>query len=221
VSRASTITKAALRTAVVGALALSLGGCQLLGLLGGGNKNPAQLYRFGASEGAPLAPVSTAAVNVQLSNLRMDPAAEGDRLLGITGTEAAYIANSRWVAPARDLFTHAAERAFDRAGVRLIRRDQPISPDLSLALEVPTFEARYENGAQAAPTVIVEVRAALVAGRQRDVLGETTYTVRQPAAENRVGAIVAAFDQATRGALDQTAAWAATTARTAPARPAR
>jgi cholesterol transport system auxiliary component len=125
------------------------------------------------------------------------------------------------VAPARDLFTHAAERAFDRAGVRLIRRDQPISPDLSLAMEVPTFEARYENGAQAAPVVIVEVRAALVHGRQRDVLGETTYTVRQPASENRVGAIVTAFDQATRSALDQTATWAAATARTAPARPAR
>jgi cholesterol transport system auxiliary component len=222
VSRASTITAGALKVAVAGALALSLGGCAILGLLGGGGKkNAAQLYRFGASEGAALAPVSTSAVNVQLSNLRMDPAAEGDRLLGVTGTEAAYIANSRWVAPARDLFTHAAERAFDRAGVRLVRRDQPITPDLSLALEVPTFEARYENGAEAAPVVIVEVRAALVQGRQRDVLGETTYTVRQPATENRVGAIVTAYDQATRSALDQTAAWAAATARRAPPAPTR
>ena len=218
-SRASTITSAALKAAATGALVLSLGGCAVLGLLGGGGKkNAAQLYRFGGSEGVAAAPVATSATNIQLSNLRMDPAAEGDRILGVTGTEAAYIANSRWVAPARDLFTAAAERAFDRAGLRLIRRDQPISPDLSLALEVPTFEARYENGAQAAPIVIVEVRAALVHGRQRDVLGETSYTVRQPAAENRVSAIVTAFDQATRQALEQTATWGAATARTAPRR---
>ena len=206
------------RILAVTALSLSLGGCALLGMLGGGSKNPAQLYRFGGAETTASGPVAAGAVNVQLSSLRMDSAAEGDRLLAITDTEASYIADSRWVAPAQDLMTLAAERAFDRVGLRLIRRGQPIGPDISLSLEVPTFEARYENGADAAPVVVVEIRAALIAGPTRDVLGEAAYTVRQPAPANRVGAIVAAYDLAVRQALDQTAGWAATTVRTLPPR---
>ena len=210
------------RLAAVAALALTLGGCALMGLLGGGGKPP-QLYRFGGADTAVSGPVAAGALNIYLSNLRMDPAAEGDRLLALTGTEASYIAQSRWVAPAQDLMIAAAERAFDRVGLRLVRRGQPIGPDLSLTLEVPTFEARYENGGDAAPVVVVEMRAALVSGTAREVIGEYATTVRQPAGANRVGAIVAAYDQAVRQALDQTAGWAATAVRSAPARtpPAR
>lgn len=204
------------QAAVAVALSLSLGGCAILGALGGGgNKNRAQLYRFG-SEAQASAPVAAGARTVQLNSLRFNPAAEGDRILSVTGAEAAYLANSRWVAPASDLFAAAAERAFDRAGVRLSRRDQPFDADANLVIEVPTFEARYENGAEAPPVVVVEVRATLLSGRERKVLGETAYTVRQPASENRVSVIVQAFDAATQQALDQTAAWAASTVRAAP-----
>jgi cholesterol transport system auxiliary component len=205
-----------LKAAAAAALSLTLGGCAILGALGGGgNKNRAQLYRFGG-EAAVAGPTNASSRTVKLHSVSFDPAAEGDRILSITGAEAAYLSNSRWVAPARDLFAEAAERAFDRAGVRLARRDQPFDAETSLVLEVPTFEARYENGPEAAPVVVVEVRAALVTGRSRQILGETSYTVRQPAAENRVTMIVQAFDQASRQALDQTAAWAATTAQAAP-----
>ena len=205
------------RLAAVAALALTLGGCALMGLLGGGGK-PAQLYRFGGSETAATGPVPADATNIYLSSLRIDPGAEGDRLLAITGAEASYIAETRWVAPANDLMIAAAERAFDRVGLRLVRRGQPIGPDLSLTLEVPTFEARYDNGADAAPVVVVEMRAALVSGPSREVMGEYATTVRRPAGANRVGLIVEAYDQAVRQALHETAAWAATAVRNAPAR---
>jgi cholesterol transport system auxiliary component len=186
--------------------ALALGGC---GLLGGGK--PANLYRFGASEApASAAPgPGAAARTIALNSFTFAPESEGDRILTVTGTEAAYIKGARWVAPARDLLTVAAERAFDRAGVRLSRRTQPFNPKTGLVLEVPTFEARYENGAKAAPVVIVEVRASIVTLPARQVVGETAFTARQPAADNRVGAIVDAFDVATRQALDHTARWAA------------
>lgn len=205
-----------LKTAAAVTLSLSLGGCAILGALGGGgNKNRAQLYRFGG-EAPAAAAVAASARTVQLNSLRFHPAAEGDRILSVTGSEAAYLANSRWVAPARELFSEAAERAFDRAGVRLSRRDQPFDADANLVLEVPTFEARYESGPEAPPVVVVEVRASMVSGRARDVLGETAYTVRVPTTENRVSVIVQAFDEAARQALDQTAAWAASTAAAAP-----
>lgn len=200
------------RLLLILAATLSLGGCALLGLGGGGKK--AQMYRFGPGEATATVPART----VTLQSLTFEPAAEGDRLLTITGSEAAYISNTRWVAPARDLFTQAAERAFDRAGVRLARRNQAIDSGASLVLEVPAFETRYEAGAQAAPVVVVEVRATLVTGGGKEVLGETAFAVRQPAAANRVGEIVAAYDAATRSALDQTAAWAAGRAPAAAAR---
>ena len=187
--------------------AFALGGCALLG----GGK-PAQLYRFGATEAAAAASPVAAGRTVALGTVAFAEESEGDRILTVTGSEAAYIKASRWVAPASELFTTAAERAFDRVGVRLVRRGQPFTTDSSLVLEVPTFEARYENGAKAAPIVVVEVRASLLSGTDRRLIGETAYTARQPAAENRVGAIVEAFDVATRQALDHTAAWAASRA---------
>jgi cholesterol transport system auxiliary component len=207
-----------MRAAGLAALAgaLALGGC---GLLGGGK--PAVLYRFGAGEAAAAPATATASRSIALANLTFAEESEGDRILTVTGGEAAYIAQTRWVAPARDLFTAAAERAFDRSGARLVRRGQPFDTDSSLILEVPTFEARYENGAKAAPVVVVEVCASLVTGTEQRLLGETAYTARQPAAENRVGAIVDAFDVATRQALDHTAGWAAARAPAPAARPAR
>lgn len=204
--------------ALVAASSLALGGCSILGLLsGGGGGDPAQLYRFGADPDATSATrTPTSAPAVRLASVTFDRAADTDRLLGVTGLETAYIANSRWVSPARDLFVRAADRAFDRAGLRLVRREQAIENEAGLVLEVPTFEARYENGADAPPVVIVEVRGAMVRGRGRELMGETAHIARVPATENRVSAIVAAYDAATREAVDHLAQWAGQTVRSAP-----
>ncbi len=202
--------RAILTTAVVGAAVGLLGGCSLLG----GGK-PAQLYRFGVAEAAPTP--ATARV-VQLNGLEFQPAAEGDRLLAVNGSEAFYLAQSRWVSPARELFTQAADRAFDRAGMDLIRRGQPQTPTANLNLTVPVFEARYLGGLEAAPTVLVEVEAALASTTgERGSLGSTRAAASVPATANTVPAIVAAYDAASRQALDQVAAWAATTAGAGPA----
>ena len=187
-----------------------LSGC---GLLGGGK--PAQLYRFGAADAA-AAPA--AATVVQLNGLEFQPAAEGDRLLAVNGSEAFYVAQSRWVSPARELFIQAADRAFDRTGLDLIRRGQPQTPVANLNLTVPVFEARYLNGVEAAPTVFVEVEAAMASTTGgRGPLGSTRAAATVAASANTVPAIVAAYDAASRQALDQVAVWAGTTARAAPA----
>lgn len=188
------------------ALALSttllLGGCALLG--GGGKR--AQMYRFGEGD-APTATVQARVV--QLNGLTFQGAAEGDRLLALNGAEAFYIAQSRWVSPAQELFTQAADRAFDRAGLNLIPRGQPQTPVANLNLTVPVFEVRYLGGLQGAPTVFVEVEAAMASlGGDRTALGSTRATASVPAAGNTVPAIVAAYDAATRQTLDQVAVWA-------------
>ena len=187
------------------ALVSTLGGCALLG---GGGKNRPQLYRFGA-DGAPATAAAAPSRTVALNALAFQTAAAGDRLLAIQGSEAFYIARARWVSRADELFTQAAERAFEGAGVRLARRGQPFTPDAGMVLAVPVFETRYLNGLQAPPTVVLEVRASLIGGAARAVVAEQSFSVNQLATGNTVPQIVAAYDAAATQVLGQVAAWAA------------
>lgn len=172
------------------------------------------MYRFGAADASAAQPSS---VIVQLNALTLQQAAQGDRLLAVNGSEVFYISQSRWVSPAEDLLAQAADRAFDRAGLDLIRRGGAQTPIATLNLSVPVFEARYSAGLEAAPTVVVEVEAAMASATgERSLLGSTRTTATVPASANTVTAIVAAYDVATVQALDQLAIWAAGRARAAP-----
>ena len=77
---------------------------------------------------------------------------------------------------------------------------------MALDLDVASFEARYLNGTEAAPTVVIAGRARLV-GPDRSVRAERTFTVQQPASENRVSSVVDAFDTATADFNRQLVAW--------------
>ena len=101
-----------LRLAVVGACALALSGC--ISLLP--KSKPAQLYRFGAAPAA--APAATPhAIAVFRTNGSFQGEAADDRILTVTGGKAAYIAESRWVAPADVLFNEAVANAFDASQI--------------------------------------------------------------------------------------------------------
>lgn len=185
---------------------------------------PAQLYRFGAEAGAPTAAgagptdASVGAPGLALASVTLPRAAAGDGLLAVTGDEAAYLAHARWVSPAAVLMAEAAERAFSAhpGGVRLLRRDEVGAAAATLSLDVRDFEVRYAS-AGAVPVVRVTVQATIT--RRDGVLAaERTFAVDQPAAENRLSAIVPAYDAATRQALGELAAWADGAVRAAPAK---
>ncbi|MDR3512319.1 MAG: ABC-type transport auxiliary lipoprotein family protein [Caulobacteraceae bacterium] len=188
-------------------VALGLGGCITLFP----KTQPAQLYAFGNSFPAGPAPADAGGppINVVSSRTEFERAAASDRILTVNNREAGYIANSRWISSAAVLFDEAESRAFtaDAGRARLVRAGQMASAAAALQLDVPTFEARYPGSLSAAPTVVVEVRAILVALPDRHVLGEQTFTVSKPAGTNRVGEIVQAFDAATVEALSQVATW--------------
>lgn len=174
---------------------------------------PAQLYRFDVEADAAAAPTPAGqAFDVARMSTIFDQAAAGDRILTSTGDQAAYIAGARWVSPAAVLFDEAEAKAFDTAGgpARLLRRG---GAPVSLQLDVQTFEAVYSGASNAAPTVVVRVHGRLVHAGDRQVLGDRIFESRKPASDNRVGAIVQAFDSATSDALGQIVAWAGTTAR--------
>ena len=192
------------RTAVIATAVVALGGCSLLA-----SPEPVQLYRFGgAYEGAGSRETPAAQVQVAMRRPEFPQAAGEDRILGVTGTEAAYIKGARWVSPADVLFSDALESAFatQATRVRLIGpRELTRSPN-ALDIDVRTFEARYAAPG-AVPTVVIVARARLLDAQARTVSAERVFSVEQPATENRVGAIVAAFETATRDINTQIVTW--------------
>jgi len=191
------------RLSTVTAAVALLGGCSLLA-----TPDPVQLYRFGAAAGNGDGPVLAAPVQVSLRRVEFAPASKGDRMLGITGAEAAYIAGARWVSPAEDLYAQSLQEAFlsQATRVRLIGRRELTPATRTLDIDVRTFESRYEQPG-AAPLVVISATARMLRLPERTVVSERTFTVSQPAAENRVSSIVAAFDIATRDLNTQIVDW--------------
>jgi len=186
------------------ALAVAVSGCQLLS-----TPDPVQMYRFGGDAPANVGTTPMAEpVHLALRRVEFPEASGGDRILGVTGAETAYIKGARWVSPASQLYTEALEDAFaDSSGrVRVIGRQEIVQSDMALDLNVRTFEARYDTPG-AVPTVVVAARAQLIVFPSRGVAAERTFSVSVPASENRVSAIVAAFDAAIRDINGDLVAW--------------
>lgn len=193
------------RTAAVAAAVAALGGCALLS-----SPEPVNLYRFGAAPDTEVGASGAPAGQVQVAMRRPEfvQAARDDRILGVTGTDAAYIKGARWVASADVLFSDALEDAFaaEARRVRLIGPRELTRAEQTLDVDVRTFEARYVAPG-VAPTATIVARVRLLNAQERTVAAERIFAVEQPAAANRVSAIVAAFDAATRDLNSQIVAW--------------
>jgi cholesterol transport system auxiliary component len=174
------------------ALAAGLGGCVTIFP----KAQPEQLYRFGEAT-PPSAAASAGAVTVRAAGLEFDRAAASDQILTVRGDEVSYVGGGRWEVPAQVLFEAAVENGFGAGGpVRYLPRGAPGHAQYALRLDVMRFEARYE-GASAAPTIVVRLAATLTRQSDATPVGERVFEARAPAAANRIGAMVDAFDQAT------------------------
>jgi len=197
---------AALRALSLTAAALALSAC--VSLLP--DAEPSQLYRLEAAidPAATVAPPSPT-FGLVLPSSGFVQAASGDRILTVTGDEVAYIAGARWVAPASELFEEAVERAFDaNAGpARLVTRGEMRNAESVLRLDVRRFEVVYDRGQDAAPLVRVRLRATLVNRGDRALLDEEVFEAEVRASDNRVSAIIAAFDAGTAQVLTQLVDW--------------
>ena len=143
--------------AVVGVV-VSLSGCSLLS-----TPDPVQMYRFGMPMDAPSAEGDTPApLSVSIRRIEFPEASSDDRILGVTGTETAYVGGARWVSPAATLFDDSLKAAFaNRADqIRVLGRREPGTPPLVLQVTVTTFEARYAAPG-ATPDVVITARAQL------------------------------------------------------------
>ncbi|ASE40519.1 ABC-type transport auxiliary lipoprotein family protein [Brevundimonas vesicularis] len=209
------ILRPVLRLAASAAVLAALSGCALLS-----SPDPVQNYRFGLPMAAPSAVGDTPApLTVSIRRIEFPQATGDDKILGVTGLETAYIGGARWVSPASTLFDDSLKAAFaNRADrIRVLGRREPGTPPLILQVTVTTFEARYAAPGTV-PDVVVTARAQLRSTPERRAGGgtirpeegrsvERVFTVTQPAGDNRVSAIVAAFDTATRDINTQIADW--------------
>lgn len=196
---------ALLRLVAVGVSALALSAC--VSLLP--KTKPAHLYRFGQPVAAETVDTPMGQVGVFRANATFQRESAGDRLLTLTNGKAAYVADTRWVAPATVLWDEAVVAAFDAdpGHVRLIARGEPASAAYILRLDVRNFEAHYDRGPKAAPTIVVRVRAAVTSGTDRGLIGEKLFERRVTASDNRVTAIVPAYDRAVAEVLAEVIAW--------------
>lgn len=195
---------ALLRLAVVGASALALTAC--VSLLP--KSKPADLYRFGQTPAGEAATAAPGTVGVLRASATFQRESAGDRLMTVTGEQVAYVAETRWVAPAATLWDQAVLAAFDAdpGRAKIVSRGEPATAPYILRLDVRNFEARYDHGAKAAPTVVVRVRAAMT-GRDRGSIDEKVFEKQVTAADNRVSAIVPAYDKAVADVLKEIVAW--------------
>ena len=203
------IRKSLIRLTAVGVAASALASCALLS-----SPDPVQTYRFGGAAPAVSQGVGSSAPSIALRRVEFPEAVEGDKLLGVIGTETAYIKGARWVSPAADLYLESLENAFagQATGVRLVGPRESVRSGRSLDIDIRAFEARYDAPG-GVPTVVVTARARVTALPDRTVSAERMFSVEQPATENRVSAIVAAFDTATRDLNTQIVAWTEANAR--------
>lgn len=199
--------------ALTGLVFLALGGC--VSLLP--KQAPVQLYQFGQTPSpTTTAPVvvgrGQAALGVILSQVSFPRAALGDGILTSRGDEAAYIAGARWLTPAVLMFQEDVQRAFETGagpeagGVRLIDRGQLGSASALLRLDVTEFDARYDPATPDVPTVVVSLRATLTRADGRRLV-QQVFSTRRPASQDRVSAIVSAYDAAVSEVLGQVVAW--------------
>jgi cholesterol transport system auxiliary component len=181
--------------------AVALAGCSLL------PKDTATLYRFGQpSPAQAVATQGTVAVLRGGGTFQRESA--GDKLLTLSDGKVAYIAETRWAAPAPVLWDEAVLAAFDAdpGRARLVSRGELGSAAYVLRLDVRNFEAHYDQGAKAAPQVVMRVRATMTPSGGGAV-NERIFESRVRASDNRVSAIVPAYEKAVAEVLGQIVPW--------------
>lgn len=197
------IRSALLIAAASVALSGGLAGCALLA-----SPDPVQLYRFGGASAFAGTGATSACPDVHVSMRRVDfpEAARGDRILAVTGSEAAYIKGARWVSPAETLFEETLRNAFADGGTCTVLGSGPARDGLLLSVDVRRFEADYA-APSAVPNANIVVLLRLIRSGDRSIVAEDRITVSESAGENRQSAIVAAFDRATAEASRQIVLW--------------
>jgi cholesterol transport system auxiliary component len=169
--------------------------------------SPAAGSPAGAAAGAPAAAALPAAIPADLTILkpRPRPGLESDRISVLyPDRHLDYFAGARWSGPLAEVLQDLAVQEFrDHARLHSVSAEGSVfASTYWLEIEVADFQADYAS-APGSPTVHVHFLARLGSSADRHILGQFEADVRQPAAENRLTAIVDAYARATDAAWGQ------------------
>lgn len=115
-----------------------------------------------------------------------------------------FYAASHWAAPAPDLVENALIDALRAGGgfTQVLDDSAPYAPRYNLRCGLRRFEADYTtNSGGGAPTVFVSLDCTVGRHRDRELLGSFVADGSAVAGEDRLNAVVAAFESATSKAV--------------------
>jgi cholesterol transport system auxiliary component len=189
---------------LAGAATLALGACG--SLIGPSNPSP-QIWRL---EPALAAPSGGAPASWQLAVARPTATAalDTERIALLRGAVMDYYADVQWNDAMPRLVQALLVEAFEKSGrvPAVAREAEGIRADYVLQCDIRDFDAQYGAAADAAPQVVVEIEARLLAPRGEVVASlDARQTAR--AGANSVAGVVQAFDQALGAALGQIVSW--------------
>ncbi len=163
-----------------------------------------------AAAGAPGSASAVSVIPIDLAVLKpkLRPGLESDRIaVRYPDRHLDYFADARWSGPLGEVLQDlAVQELRSRANLRTVSSDASVfASTYWLEIEVLDFQAEYTS-ATAAPTVRVQLLARLGGSGDRRILAQFAASAQQPAAENRLTAIVDAYELAADAAFAQIAA---------------
>jgi cholesterol transport system auxiliary component len=194
------------------ALLIALLGATLAACAGSLFKNkaaPPTMYMLGATrKTAAAAPDQTLPSDLAILRPRVRAGLDTDRIAALyPDRRMDYFADARWSGPLDEVIQDLAVQEFHAT-----LKGSHVSADASvfasaywLEIEVADFQAEYaETGGP--PTVHVQLQARVGNSGDRHVLARFDPDVHEAAADNRMSAIVAAYNRAADQALAEIAA---------------
>lgn len=190
------------RLVVASCFILSLSACG--SLLGGGDKSV--LYQLGGD--LPFAQAAPRGdVPVRIFRPSLPPGADGERILTVTGREAAHLAGSRWIGPAPDMLRESIAAAVGRSAGPAYVLGGGGSPKFVLSSGFTQFAAFYDTGPDGSPIVRIVAQTELRRPGDDQPIAVAVHSAEQRASGNRVSAITEAFDAASLKISDDIAGW--------------
>lgn len=167
------------------------------------NEPPVQSYVLRAGVGAELTDAPSGAPVVQVETVQTGPGLHSDHIVLVRADRRfdSY-AGSRWADEVPPMIEALVVESLRSAGTyRAVFGDAgPFPADYSVAVTVRRFEADY-TASGSVPTVHVAFDVAVGRRSDRMLLAAFSSTAQVTAAENRMSAVVAAFESATQRAL--------------------
>jgi cholesterol transport system auxiliary component len=192
-------------------LCIALGACA--GSLFKNKAAPPTMYRLGAAPKSAASEPSGDAHRIDLAVLRprVHTGLDTDRIAALyPDRRMDYFADVRWSGPLDALLQELAVQEF-----HLNPELRNVSADVSvfasaywLEIEVTDFQAEYPAGG-GAPSVHVRLQARIGSAGDRQVLARFEPDVHEAAADNRMSAIIDAYNRAADQALAEIARGAA------------